>query len=112
TPLLDLAFSLLIIFMITTPLLEQTIPLELPSHSAVTPVDQPERRHKTISIEGPGRYHWEGETVNRDELSGVLRDLARQGTPPVLHIQADRQLPYQEVVTLMDLISRHNLTDI
>ncbi len=112
TPLIDLAFSLLIIFMITTPLLEQTIPLNLPSQSASPPAQQEERRHELVSIVGPRQYNWKGDTVTYDQLSAVLRDLGRQGTPPILHIRADRELPYQEVVTLMDLIGQHNLTDI
>lgn len=112
TPLIDLAFSLLIIFMITTPLLEQTIPLNLPSQSASAPAEPEDRRHEQISIVAAGQYHWKDDTINREQLSAVLRDLARQGTPPILHIRADRDLPYQEVVSLMDLISGHNLTDI
>ena len=42
TPLIDLAFALLIIFMIATPLLEQTIPLELPLESAKSQNDSKE----------------------------------------------------------------------
>lgn len=112
TPLIDLAFSLLIIFMITTPLLEQTVPLNLPSHSAAPDPPQEDRRHEQVSIIGPREYDWQGETMTYDEMDAVLRDLSRQGRPPILHIRADRELPYQEVVTLMDLISQHNLTDI
>ncbi len=112
TPLLDLAFSLLIIFMITTPLLEQTIPLDLPSQGASSQTPREEARHEQISIVEPGRYHWKDETLSRDELVPVLRDLARQQDPPILHIRANRDLPYQEVVTLMDLLGRHQLTKI
>lgn len=112
TPLIDLAFSLLIIFMITTPLLEQTIPLDLPSQDASPPAQQEDRRHEQVSIVGPGQYHWKEETLSRDEFIPVLRELAGQTTPPILHIRADRELPYQEVVTLMDLLGQHNLTEI
>ena len=112
TPLIDLAFSLLIIFMITTPLLEQTIPLDLPTQTAAPPPVREELRHEAIYIEAPRQYNWKGDTLTYDQLDGVLRDLARQTSPPILHIRADRELPYQEVVTLLDLISRNNLSKI
>jgi biopolymer transport protein ExbD len=112
TPLIDLAFSLLIIFMITTPLLEQTIPLDLPTQTAAPPRVQEEMRHEQIYIVGSRQYLWKEETINYEQLSGALRELARQSNPPILHIRADRTLPYQEVVTLLDLISQNNLSKI
>lgn len=112
TPLIDLAFSLLIIFMITTPLLEQTIPLDLPSQSAAPAQQQGDLRHEQISIIGPRQYFFEDETLDYDQLNAALRDIARQLNPPILHIRADRELPYQEVVTVLDLVSQHNLSKI
>lgn len=112
TPLIDLAFSLLIIFMITTPLLEHTIPLDLPSQEAPSGARLEDRRHEQISIIGPGEYYWKEQRLNREELLPVLRELGGQITPPILHIRADRQLAYQEIVTLMDLLGQHNLTEI
>lgn len=112
TPLIDLAFSLLIIFMITTPLLEQTIPLDLPTQSASPQPAKEEIRHEQISIKGPGVYVWKEKEINRSELTGVLAELSRQGDPPILHIRADRSLPYQEVVSLLDLINKNNLSKI
>src|SRR5690625_4346193 len=112
TPLIDLAFSLLIIFMITTPLLEQTIPIDLPSQTPASSAAEDERRHEQISITGPGEYYWDEQHLSRDELVPMLRELGRQLNPPILHIRADRQLPYQEIVTLMDLLGQNNLTEI
>lgn len=116
TPLLDLAFSLLIIFMITTPLLEQTIPLDLPSQSAGGATSSEEIRYQTISIKQPGLYVWgDGDLVRElgsAEMNAALADLARQTEPPVLHIRADAGISYQEVVTLLDMIGKNNLTKI
>jgi biopolymer transport protein ExbD len=112
TPLIDLAFSLLIIFMITTPLLEQTIPLDLPTQSAAQASPQAEVRFEHIYIKQPGVYVWKEAEMNRAEMNQALADVARQIEPPVLHIRADRSIPYQEVVSLLDLIGKNNLSKI
>ena len=113
TPLLDLAFSLLIIFMITTPLLEQTIPLDLPSQTSGQPASQDEIRFAHISIQEPGIYNWaEKGEMNAEELNAALAEIARENEPPVLHIRADAGISYQEVVTLLDMIGKNKLTKI
>lgn len=113
TPLLDLAFSLLIIFMITTPLLEQTIPLELPSQSSGKPGSEDELRFEYISIKSPGVYDWaERGEMTPQELNAALAELSRQNDPPVLHIRAEGEVSYQEVVTLLDMIGKNDLTKI
>lgn len=112
TPLLDLAFALLIIFMITTPLLEQTIPLDLPKQSTSSAPGQTDLRHESLSILGSGQYHFEDRVLTYEELDAALRDLSAQLDPPILHIRAEGELSYQEVVTVLDLITRHNLSKI
>jgi len=54
TPLLDLAWVLLIIFVITTPLLERSVDLKLPEGGAPTRVDR--RDIQTVEIDAAGRY--------------------------------------------------------
>jgi len=111
TPLIDLAFALLIIFMITTPLLEQTIPVDLPIESAAP---QPENRDEflSVSIDKDGRYAWGEEYVTVVELGDYLDTLAANPNPPVLSIRADGSLPYQEVVTVMDMIKQRKISKI
>ena len=111
TPLIDLAFALLIIFMITTPLLEQTVDLNLPLESSKL---QPEEREnfQSISIDKRGRYFWGDEQVSKDQISDRLDLLSIEAAPPVLSIRADAQLPYQSVVTLVDMIKQRKLSKI
>lgn len=112
TPLLDLAFALLIIFMITTPLLEQTIPLELPTQSSASASGQDDLRHEGLSITGPGEYHFQDQVLDYEQLDAALRELSTQLEPPILHIRAEGELSYQEIVTVLDLITQHNLSKI
>ena len=112
TPLIDLAFALLIIFMITTPLLEQTIPVDLPVETAAA---QPPEREDflSLSIDRDGRYAWGEEyPLTIVELGDYLDVLAANPNPPVLSIRADGALPYQEVITVMDMIKQRNISKI
>ncbi len=112
TPLIDLAFALLIIFMITAPLLEQSISLELPVESPKNQGQSTEPRYRTISIDREGIYYWNTRPVTLEELSGLLENLSANPAPPVLNIRADAGLPYQQVITLIDLIQEKNLSEI
>ncbi len=111
TPLIDLAFALLIIFMITTPLLEQTIAINLPLESASPQVDRRDR-FQSISINRDGEYFWGDDQVSMSELEQRLELTAMESDPPVLNIRADASLPYQQVIRLMDLIKKANLSRI
>ncbi len=112
TPLIDMAFALLIIFMVTTPLLEQTISIELPSESAsVTPVDT-ETRFQTISIDAEGIYYWGKEQVTMDDLEQRIKLLSQQNDPPVVHLRGDFKLQYQKIVDILDLLKSAKLTKI
>jgi len=112
TPLIDLAFALLIIFMITTPLLEQSISLDLPDESQKVQAGNETPRFQTVSLNAQGAYFWGELQVTESKLSELLGDLATQANPPVLHLRADQNLPYQKVITLIDLIQSNNLTRI
>jgi len=111
TPLIDLAFALLIIFMITTPLLEQTIEVNLPVEAAKS---QPEEREdfQSVSINQAGLYFWGEEQVSPQQLGDLLDTMAMDPDPPVLSIRADSGLPYQKVITVIDMIKQRNLSKI
>ena len=102
TPLIDLAFALLIIFMITAPLLQQTIDIEVPSERA-RPQESPQEP-LMLAIDREGTLFWEKEAVGDNEMRQRLESLAGQPEPPVVQIRADADLPYQRVVDLLDLV--------
>lgn len=111
TPLIDLAFALLIIFVITTPLLEQTIELQLPVESQ-RPQDTPATEFQTLSINSEGQIFWGEDPVDLDGLDVLLAELSTRSDPPVLKIRADRNLRYQEVIQVLDLVKSNRLTRI
>lgn len=112
TPLIDLAFSLLIIFMITTPLLEQTIPLDLPFESQKEQISRDEVKSQVISIDEKGGYYWGTESVSSERLNQLLKNIGTQAEPPTLDIRGHHKIAYQKVVDLLDLVSKNNLSKI
>lgn len=112
TPLLDLAFSLLIIFMIAAPLLEQSIEIELPVET-VRPQERPDPDDiQTIAIDADGQVFWGDEPVDPAALELRLAELANLRDPPILSIRGDARVPYQAVVDVIDAIKAHRLTRI
>jgi len=111
TPLIDLAFALLIIFMVTTPLLEQSIDVNLPVEASKAQPDEREE-FQAISVDQSGDYYWSDEKVSLQQLGDRLRVIAMDAAPPVLSIRADASLPYQTVITVIDMIKQRKLSKI
>ena len=111
TPLIDLAFALLIIFMITTPLLEQTIALNLPIETGKEQSEDIDD-FQSVSIDAAGRHFWGSQEVSLERLGVLLDQMAQEPSVPVLSIRADAELPYQRIVTLIDMIKQRNLSKI
>lgn len=111
TPLLDLAFVLLIIFMITTPLLENSMNLVIPSSAAANaPVSQ--SQVQTISIDREATIKFNNEIVDAETLSGRLVELKRARPDVAVVIRPDRELPVQKLVMLMDSLQRAQITKV
>ncbi len=112
TPLIDLAFALLIIFMITTPLLEQTIPLQLPIESQTPQPPPPPQNVQVVSINSAGQFFWGEEQVSAERLDELLGSLSARREPPVVHLRADASLQYQKVIDVIELVKRNQLSKI
>ncbi|MCZ6672435.1 MAG: biopolymer transporter ExbD [Verrucomicrobia bacterium] len=112
TPMIDMAFALLIIFMITTPLLEQSIQVDLPIESVTRTPAAPETRFQAISIDKEGIFYWSQEQVTLDELENRIKLLAQQNDPPVIHLRGDMTIQYQKIIEVLDLLKQSNLSRI
>jgi biopolymer transport protein ExbD len=105
TPLLDLAFVLLIIFMITTPLLESSVSLIIPSSGAKTPPVSAQQV-QTVSIDRNEAIRFNNHPVDLDSLAAQLTDLKRANPDLAVVIRPDRDLPVQKLINLMDTLQR------
>jgi biopolymer transport protein ExbD len=111
TPLLDLAFVLLIIFMITTPLLENSMSLVIPSSGATNPPVN-SSQVQTISIDRSETIRFNNQVVDSDTLAAQLIELKRANPDVAIVIRPDRELPVQKLVTLMDALQRAEITKV
>ncbi len=114
TNMVDLGFTLLVIFMISTPLIqqEQTIPVNLPTEGKRDQSKSPETDFQAVSIDRAGNFYFGSKRVSFEELSSDLSALAARPKPPVIRIRADLTLQWQQVVRLMHEITRRNLSRI
>lgn len=111
TPLLDLAFVLLIIFMITTPLMENKTDLVLPtgdaSKNAVDPASV-----LTISIDRNELVQLAGEQTAMEQITDAL--VARKHDRPDLAVvvRSHKELPVQTLITVLDAVKRAEITKV
>jgi biopolymer transport protein ExbD len=111
TPLLDLAFVLLIIFMITTPLLENSMNLVIPSSGAKNPQIN-SSQVQTISIDRNEAIRLNNQVVDLDSLGTQLAALQQQNQNVAVVIRPDRELPVQKLVNVMDVLQRAQITKV
>ena len=108
TPLLDMAFALLIIFVITTPLLEQPVAVQLPTLlQSEEIVREATQDPVQITIDADGNYFLEADPVSRDVLSQLL---AGYQNNRVFVVRGDRNGPYSRVAEVLDLLRTHGLS--
>ena len=106
TPLLDLAFVLLIIFIITTPLLESSVTLNLPTAAErpTPPIDP--KSIRTINITRAGQVYLNDQPVELPVLEQELAEFRETTPDAAVIVRADKSLPYQQVVDVYDIIQR------
>ncbi len=109
TPLLDLAFVLLIIFVITTPLLEQSINLKLP-HGGQADQRVDKRNIRTVEISTTGVYALDKQRMNLDRLIANLAADFRANQNIIVYVRADQDDRYKYVSDLLDGCQRAGIT--
>ncbi len=109
TPLLDLAFVLLIIFVITRPLLENSIQLNLPQGGADTGKVNP-RDVRRVEISTRGEYRLDGRTVTLPALEQALVQAKNANPQSVIYIRADEQGFNKHTYAVFDICQRHGIT--
>ena len=109
TPLLDLAFVLLIIFVITTPLLEKGLELQLPSGVGHDDKKLNKQNIRVAEVSLQGNYVYEHRPMKLEQISRVL-DIEHQKNPNlIVFIRADKNAKLQYVADILDVCSRLNV---
>jgi len=109
TPLLDLAFVLLIIFVITTPLLEQSINLKLPRGGArEKQLNKSDIR--TVEISNTGYYALDKRKLPLPQIISQLAGESRANPNLVVYIRADKECRYDLVAQIIDGCQKYGIT--
>jgi biopolymer transport protein ExbD len=109
TPLLDLAFVLLIIFVITTPLLEQSINLKLPRGGRPDKLVN-KRDIRTVEVSATGVYALDKRRMPFDEMIVQLGSDFRANPNLVVYIRADQDDPYKYIAAVIDGCQHNGIT--
>ncbi|MBR1967060.1 MAG: biopolymer transporter ExbD [Lentisphaeria bacterium] len=98
TPLIDLTFLLLIVFMITMPLVEYSMPVETPQMNA-SPM--PEKNSKIVVLQKDGRISIDKSVMSTAEMINFLGNLKVSAPNTVILLKADGACSYNKVIDLM-----------
>jgi len=109
TPLLDLAFVLLIIFMITAPFLAESADLIIPSSKASRDAIDPANVY-TVALDRNHQLELDGVPVERTALAGTVRDLVEEHRTMAVIVKAHHRLPIQDVIAIMDILREAGVT--
>jgi biopolymer transport protein ExbD len=101
TPLIDLTFLLLIIFMITAPLLEYGINVSPPEMNAD---ELPEDNSRIITLDKDGQYVFNETVMDQDDLLLELKSLFMKNPESNILVRADGNQQYKKVIDLMKVI--------
>lgn len=105
TPLLDLVFVLLIIFMITTPLMEQQLPVDLPKASTSIATSLPDPKSiLTLTLAKDGTTLLGSEKIRLDQLTSLLTQRKARDPQLVVSLRADSSLPYETVFRALEAV--------
>lgn len=112
TPLVDVMLVLLIIFMVTAPLLNAGVPVQLPDSAAKALAQEQEQ--VDLALTGDGRLFIGEDEVAQGDLPARLAALPRRadGTPPQVTLRADRALDYGRVMAVMGELNRAGFNSI
>lgn len=99
TPFVDVMLVLLIIFMVTIPVINHSVDVDLPRASNAAQRDK--AKSVNVTIDGAGQVFWETQPVDEAGFRARLAEAARQDPKPELHLRADRKTPYERVARVM-----------
>jgi len=110
TPLLDLVFVLLVIFIITTPQLVNNLELNLPSGKTPPPSDGPKPKINNIVVDESGRIFLNDQSMDIAQLQAALVAAKETDPDPPVVVRGAGDVEYQKVIDVLDLIRQLEIT--
>jgi len=102
TPLVDVMLVLLVIFMVTAPILQQGVAVDLPQ-AASGPLEEKDES-LLVSVTKEGNVHLNENSLKLDELRQTLANIVQKQPHRSVYLRADKGVPYGKVVEVMAAI--------
>jgi len=99
TPLVDVMLVLLIIFIITIPVINHSVKIDLPR--ATSQPDDLKPENINLDIDAQGQIFWNSEAIDANQLSLRIATAAQKTPQPELHLRAERTTQYEKVAQVM-----------
>ena len=101
TPLVDVLLVLLIIFMVTAPMIQSGVNINLPKTNKASSVQQ-SKKSIVVAITKAGKIHVDKKIVNLDTLLKSVDDLSGKDKTQVIQVKGDKDLAYDKIFQVMN----------
>jgi biopolymer transport protein ExbD/biopolymer transport protein TolR len=109
TPLVDVVLVLLIIFMVTAPVLQSGIEVNVPKTRTVKQITE---ERLVISIDKQQRVFLGNDPININSIAAVLKQKVRDPSHQSIYLRADEDVPFGAFATVMDAVKRSGITNV
>jgi biopolymer transport protein TolR len=109
TPLVDVVLVLLIIFMVTAPVLQSGIEVNVPKTRSVKEITE---ERLVISINKDQRVFLGNDTININEIAAKIKSKIRDPQHQSIFIRADENVPFGAFATVMDAVKSSGITNV
>lgn len=108
TPMVDVMLVLLIIFIITLPVIQQAVKVELPKANSVRNEVKPESVQ--LSINAQGQIYWNSTPIDLKTFDDYAEKAAQKDSQPEINLRADKSVKYEYVAQVLAASRRAGLT--
>jgi len=101
TPLVDVMLVLLIIFMVTAPMMQEGVSVELPQAKGAPITKEGQQEEIVVSVSGPGNIFVNEVPVKEDQLTQKILEATKSNAATEVFLRADKTVPYGVVVRII-----------
>jgi biopolymer transport protein TolR len=109
TPLVDVVLVLLVIFMLTAPVLQSGIQVNVPKTKTVREITE---QRTVLTIDKDQQVFLNDKLVNLSDLANILRAQNTDTSHEVVYLRSDEKVPFGAFATLMDAVKQAGITNV